>query len=90
MALTAAERLALMETARDNALAALATATGTAIMVRNVFDPDGGQITFASRKELVEYLRDIKEEVADLEDEVAADTAGITARNAIPIVRRSS
>lgn len=86
--MTAAERLALVETARDNAITAMAAATGTAIMVKNVFDPDGGQITFQSRKELLAYIADLKTLSDDLADEVAAEGLGLTEMNAITIVRR--
>lgn len=88
MALTAAERLAYVQTARDNAITALATATGTAIMVKYTQDPDGGQVTFASRKELMDYISDLGSMEMALQAEVDAEDLGITEQNAIPIVRR--
>jgi|GEM_PF-4902709 len=88
MSLTAAERLAYIQTAYDNAIMALATATGTAILVKYTQDPDGGQITFASRKELMEYIDDLRSQISTMQGEVDAETAGVTQLQAIPIVRR--
>lgn len=89
MSLTTAQRIDAIDAAIDAVLTALTNNDGVSpIDLQYIQDPDGGQLSFRSPKEAVEYVESLRNLRALLVDDQSAETAGVTAPAAFPIIRR--
>jgi len=87
--LTTAERIAAIDAALDAVYTALSTGDGIGPLdVQYMQDPDGGQVTFRSRSEALEYVKALRAERAELVEEQAAEADSANESGPIILVRR--